>query len=508
MKLAVLCRYIAGCELPPVKLSSHLIKKDNFMSDAIPANIFPVILSGGSGTRLWPVSRKIYPKQLLPLIGNNSLLQDTVERASGIAAGGSRLTVVANNEHRFLIAEQCRALDCEVEIILEPIGRNTAPAATLAALSVTQNDPSGILLILPADHWIQDPGPLQRAVEAARSAVQAGAVAVFGIAPRSAETGYGYIKAGQELEGQPGVFEVERFVEKPNAETAAQYISRGGYFWNAGIYMVSAKTLLSELGRHAPRVVEVCRASWDNRHGDLDFIRLDEGAFAQSPDISLDYALAEKTDKAIVVPVELQWSDVGSWSALADVLPKDENGNTLIGDALAIASRNSFVHSPDHLTAVLGLDDAIVVTTEDAVLVTTRQHAQDVKFIVDVLKKSGRSEVNEHKKVYRPWGSYHSLQLDERFQVKLLTVTPGAKLSLQKHFHRAEHWVVVRGTAEVTLDSEKHIIRENQSIYIPLGSVHRIANPGKIPLDIIEVQTGSYLGEDDIVRLSDDYARS
>ena len=471
------------------------------------SRIYPVLLSGGSGSRLWPISRETYPKQLLPLASDSSMLQDTVKRVVGEAFAPP--LIVCNQEHRFIIAEQVRAMGIQPSaIILEPFGRNTAAAVAIAALQVSRSDPDGLLLILPADHVITEAEQFHAAVMRAAAAAAAGYLATFGVVPTGPETGYGYIRQGEALDALDGVYRVAAFTEKPQREVAERLVAGGDHFWNSGMFLFPARFVLEELRRFEPDLVDRCGAALDQGEKDLDFLRISAEQFSHVPSISVDYALMERTDRAVVVPASFGWTDVGAWPALWEVSPKDEAGNVLIGDVLALDSRNSYVRSDEALVAVLGLDDVVVVATEDAVLVTSKAHAQNVKTIVEQLKSSGRPEPTTHRRVYRPWGYYQGVHQGDRFQVKRLTVKPGAKLSLQKHFHRAEHWIVVNGTALVTRGDEEILLRENESIYIPLGSVHRLENPGKVPLNLIEVQSGSYLGEDDIVRMDDTYGRN
>jgi mannose-1-phosphate guanylyltransferase/mannose-6-phosphate isomerase len=467
----------------------------------------PVILSGGSGTRLWPVSRESFPKQLWPLISDRSLLQETALRARGPAFAPP--VVVCNQEHRFLIAEQLRAAGIGgARIVLEPIGRNSAPAIAAAAVLVAEQDPNAVLWMMAADAAIADVAALHQALEAASAAAAAGYVVTFGARPTAPETGYGYIEAGAALPEFPGVHAVARFVEKPDAAAAIALVGSGRHLWNSGMFVFTAATLLAELETHAPEVLAAVRTAVAERQVDLDFIRLGAEAFAASPSISLDYAVAERTARAAVVPAELGWSDVGSWTALWELGAKDAAGNVVLGDAVLEGAENCYVRSDGMLAAVVGLKDAVVVVTEDAVLAADRAHAQDVKKLVDLLRAQGRQEAVAHNRVYRPWGFYEQLIAGDRFQVKRIVVTPGQKLSLQKHFHRAEHWVVVSGSALVTRNEEVLLVQENESVYLPLGAVHRLENPGRIALTLIEVQSGSYLGEDDIVRLEDTYGRS
>lgn len=468
--------------------------------------IIPVILSGGSGTRLWPLSRASYPKQFLALTGERTLMQQTVARAQ--AATSAPPMVICSAEHRFLVAEQLRAMGIPVgpggaRIVLEPMARNTAAAVAVAALIAAEATPEALLLVLAADHAIADVPGFAAAI--ARAAALPDRLTTFGMKPDRPETGYGYIKPGAPL-GE-GAHAVETFVEKPDAATAARYVA-DGYLWNSGSFLFPARLVLQELGTHAPAVLEAAKAAIAAAAPDLDFLRLDAASFGQAPSISIDYAVMEKTRIAAVVPAAIGWSDIGSFDALWAVAAKDAAGNVALGDALVLDSANCFVRSDGLLTAVLGLADAVVVTSDDAVLVTTRDRAQDVKKVVDALKARGRKEGTEHRRVYRPWGFYEGLIQGDRFQVKRIQVTPGAKLSLQKHFHRAEHWVVVKGTAIVTRDAETLMVRETESVYLPLGCVHRMENPGRIPLVLIEVQVGSYTGEDDIVRIEDTYGRA
>ncbi len=469
--------------------------------------IVPVILSGGSGTRLWPVSRESFPKQLWPLLSDRSLLQETVLRGRG--PGFAAPVVVCNEEHRFLIAEQLREVGVtNARILLEPVGRNSAPAIAAAAVLVAEDDPDALLWMMAADASITDTDALLAALRTAAVAARAGKIVTFGMQPTAPETGYGYIETGAELPGAPGVHAVARFVEKPDAETAAHLSTSGRHLWNSGMFMFTARTLLREMETHAPEVLPHVREAVAGRHADLDFIRLGTEAFRACPSISLDYAVAERTKQAAVVPAHLGWSDVGSWSALWELGGKDEDGNVAIGDVVLESSHDCYVRSDGMLTAVVGLKDTVVVVTDDVALVMHRDHAQDVKTVVDRLKAANRHQAVAHNRTYRPWGFYESLIVGERFQVKRIVVTPRGKLSLQSHFHRAEHWVVVNGTARVTRDNEILILRENESVYLPLGCKHRLENPGKIPLSLIEVQSGAYLGEDDIVRIEDSYGRS
>lgn len=468
--------------------------------------IIPVILSGGSGTRLWPLSRKNLPKQFLPLTGASSLFQQTVERARGLANVGAPI-VVCSEAHRFLVAEQLLEMKAEgASILLEPAPRNTAPAIALAALQALAREPGAILLVLPADHLIGDAESFRQAVSQAVPVAGNGWLVTFGIRPDGPETGFGYIRRGQEIEG---AFAVEQFVEKPDAATAKRYVDDGAYDWNSGMFVFRASRYMEELERHAPAIAKAARASIGSATADLDFVRIDKAAFIASPEDSIDYAVMEKTDRAAVVPVSCGWSDIGSWAALWSAAEKDAEGNRLEGDVIAIDSRNCLVRSGERrLVATIGLENLVIVDTPDATLIAARDRSQDVKKLVDQLKAANRPEHVFHRKVYRPWGSYDSIDMGERFQVKRIVVKPGAALSLQKHHHRAEHWIVVSGTAEVTRDEEVFLLSENQSTYLPLGSVHRLRNVGKVPLELIEVQSGSYLGEDDIVRLEDVYGRA
>jgi mannose-1-phosphate guanylyltransferase/mannose-6-phosphate isomerase len=470
------------------------------------ASIVPVILSGGTGTRLWPVSRESFPKQLWPLVSDRTMLQETALR--GVGPDFARPIVVCNNEHRFLIAEQLRAAGiADAEIVLEPVGRNSAPAITAAALLASEADPNAVLWMMAADAAIHRTEALHAALERAVVAAHAGRIVMFGMQPHRAETAYGYIEVGPELSDAPGVHDLVRFVEKPDAATAARLVAAGDYLWNSGMFVFTAATLLAEMERHAPEVLAAVRRAVAGRVHDLDFTRLDAAAFTACPNISLDYAVAERTSVAAVVPADLGWSDVGSWDALWEQSAKDADGNAIKGDVLLEGSENCYVRSDGVLTAVVGLQDVVVVVTGDAVLAMHRDRAQDVKRVVDRLRKDGRHEAVAHNRVYRPWGFYESLIHSDRFQVKRIVVSPGHRLSLQKHFHRAEHWVVVSGSALVTRDADEMLVRENESVYLPLGCTHRLANPGRIPLTLIEVQSGSYLGEDDIVRFEDTYGR-
>ena len=468
--------------------------------------LIPVILSGGSGTRLWPLSRKNLPKQFLPLAGDFSLFQQTVARTHGLADTAAPI-VVCSEDHRFLVAEQLLELRVEgASIMLEPLPRNTAPAIALAALQAMARDPEAVILVLPADHLIGDEHNFQKAVASALPVAQQGWLVTFGIRPDGPETGFGYIRRGEAI---PGAFRVARFVEKPDAPTAQSYLDDGGYDWNSGMFMFRAQRYMEELERHAPAIAAAVRKAFDTANADLDFVRIDKAAFMASPEDSIDYAVMERTDHAAVVPVSCGWSDIGSWAALWTAAEKDLDGNRLEGDVIAIDSHNCLVRSADRrLIATLGVDDLVVVDTPDATLVASRGRSQDVKKLVDHLKAANRPEHLFHRKVYRPWGNYDSIDMGERFQVKRIVVKPGAALSLQKHHHRAEHWIVVSGTAEVTRDEEVFLLSENQSTYLPLGSVHRLRNVGKVPLELIEVQSGSYLGEDDIVRFEDVYGRT
>ncbi|PZS70226.1 mannose-1-phosphate guanylyltransferase/mannose-6-phosphate isomerase [Stenotrophomonas maltophilia] len=466
------------------------------------SSIQPVILSGGSGTRLWPLSREAYPKQFLPLAGELTMLQATWQRVAPLTARGP--LVIANEEHRFVAAEQLQQVGAEpAAIILEPVGRNTAPAIAVAALEATRDGADALLLVLPSDHVIIDEGAFRNAVQAAAAAAEAGKLVTFGIVPTGPETGYGYIKAA---DGQ-GLRAVERFVEKPDLETATGYVSSGQYYWNSGMFLFKASRYLQELERFQPEMLARSRQAWQQARRDADFTRLDKDAFTAVPSDSIDYAVMEKTADAVVIPLDAGWNDVGSWTALRDVSQQDGDGNAHQGDVIAIDCRNTYAYA-QRLVALVGLDDVIVVETDDAVLVGKADRMQEVKTVVAKLKAEGRSEATWHRKVYRPWGAYDSIDNGERFQVKRITVKPGGTLSLQMHHHRAEHWIVVSGTAEVTRGNEVILLSENQSTYIPLGVTHRLRNPGKLPLELIEVQSGSYLGEDDIVRFEDTYGRS
>ncbi|RAP57500.1 mannose-1-phosphate guanylyltransferase/mannose-6-phosphate isomerase [Oleiagrimonas sp. MCCC 1A03011] len=467
-------------------------------------DLIPVLLSGGSGTRLWPLSREGYPKQFLALSGEHSMLQATWLRVAPMMAQGAPL-VVTNERHRFMVAEQLRQVGCEPSaIVLEPAARNTAPAIAAAALQATREGADPLLLVLPSDHVIADEAAFREAVQAAVPRAEDGALITFGIVPSSPETGYGYIKAAP---GE-GVRAVERFVEKPDAATAEQYLASGAYFWNSGMFLFRASRYLQELEKHRPEMLSACRDAFDKAARDCDFLRLDKDAFEACPSDSIDYAVMEKTDAAEVLPIEAGWNDVGSWAALWEVATQDRDGNAYHGDVMAVDCRNSYAWSERRLVAMIGLDDTVVVDTDDALLVARRDRVQEVKQIVERLKGDARSEAVLHRKVYRPWGSYDSVDMAERFQVKRITVKPGASLSLQMHHHRAEHWIVVSGTARVTRGEDVFILGENQSTFIPVGTKHRLENPGKVPLELIEVQSGSYLGEDDIVRFEDIYGRS
>jgi mannose-1-phosphate guanylyltransferase/mannose-6-phosphate isomerase len=469
--------------------------------------LIPLILSGGSGTRLWPVSRKNLPKQFLALAGKGTLFQQTIARTRQLPSVAAPI-VVASEDHRFLAADQLLEAGIDdATIVLEPLARNTAPAIALGALQALRNDPDAVLLVLPADHLIGDTGAFVEAVQQALPLAAQGWLVTYGIRPDRPETGFGYIRRADAIDDHG--FGVGQFVEKPDLAKAEAYLADGGYDWNSGMFLFKAARYLEELAEHAPAMLATVREAHAKATVDLDFVRIDHDAFALVPDKSIDYAVMEKTQRAAVIPVSCAWSDIGSWSALWLTGDKDADGNLGEGDIMAIDTRNSLLRSHDrHLLATVGVDDLIVVTTPDATLVAHRDAAQDVKKIVERLKAAGRSEHALHRVVYRPWGSYDSLEEGERFQVKRIVVKPGASLSLQKHHHRAEHWIVVSGTAEVTCDDKVFLLGENQSTYIPLGSKHRLRNPGKLPLEMIEVQYGSYLGEDDIVRFDDVYGRA
>lgn len=469
--------------------------------------LHPVVLSGGSGSRLWPLSRQNQPKQFLSLIGDHSLYQETVLRASKLPTAQPPVTV-CSEDHRFMVGEQLQAVGiANGGILLEPVARSTAPAIALAALHVLADDPDATLLVMPADHLIEDEAAFRTAVSAASGLAQEGWLVTFGITPDYAETGYGYILRGELLSEQG--YRVEQFVEKPDLPTAERYVAEGTYAWNSGMFLFLAQGYLDELALHAPAVFEAARAAYAAATSDLDFIRVDKQAFASSPSDSIDYAVMEKTDRAAVVPVSCGWSDIGSWSSLWSVAERDDDGNRHEGDVISIDTSGSLVRASERrMIATIGVEDLVIIDTPDATLVARKDRVQDVKTIVDHLKAAGRQEHLFHRKVYRPWGSYDSIDVGDRFQVKRIVVKPGAALSLQKHHKRAEHWIVVSGVAEVTCDDRVFDLHENESTYIPLGSVHRLRNRGTEPVELIEVQSGHYLGEDDIVRLEDVYGRS
>jgi mannose-1-phosphate guanylyltransferase / mannose-6-phosphate isomerase len=466
--------------------------------------VFPVILSGGAGTRLWPLSREMYPKQLLALTSQYSMLQDTALRLAGIA-GARPPIVVCNEAHRFTVAEQLRALDMVPSaILLEPVGRNTAPAVALAALKALELEAEATIVVAPADHVIRDARVFQQAAGVAAGLAEDGRLVTFGVVAHAPETGYGYIRRG---EGLGPAYPVAQFIEKPPIEIAEQFVASGDYFWNSGMFVFKASKYLNELAAFAPDILEASTAAYRAAKVDLDFMRIDKAAFEACRGESIDYAVMERTREAVVLPLDAGWSDVGSWSSLFDALHSDEDGNVLQGDVLVHDTHDCYVHSTSRLVTAVGMDDHIIVETKDAVLVAPKGRVQDVKELVAALRKAGRSESAWHREVYRPWGSYDSIDDGERFQVKRLTLKPGGMLSLQMHHHRAEHWIVVQGTARVTCGDKTFLLSENESTFVPIGATHRIENPGKVALHIVEVRSGTYLGEDDIVRYEDHYGR-
>ena len=468
--------------------------------------ITPVVLSGGSGTRLWPLSRKAHPKQLLPLLNQTSLLQDTINRLDGLK-DIDKTVVICNEEYRFMVAEQTHATRIGAgAIILEPVGRNTAPAIALAAFNAMLTNEDAVLLVLPADHDIKNVSEFHKAIEAGLQQALENHFVTFGIVPDRPETGYGYIKSAATV-GINEVAAIEKFVEKPDLATATKYLNEGGYYWNSGMFMFKASEYLNALQEFSPEIYNASKKAMNSAVRDMDFIRIGAEEFKKSPSNSIDYAVMEKVKNAVVIPVDIGWSDVGSWSALHEIGQLDEDNNVFIGDTKCVSTKNSYVRAENKLVATLGIEDLIVVDTVDALLVAHKNHVHDIKIIVESLTNENREEVVFHKRVCRPWGCYQGIDSSDRFQVKRITVNPGATLSLQLHHHRAEHWIIVSGTAKVTKDEDVFVLSENESTYIPLGTKHRLENIGKIPLELIEVQTGSYLGEDDIVRFDDVYGR-
>jgi len=468
--------------------------------------IIPVILSGGSGKRLWPLSRKDYPKQYLPLVGDNTMLQETILRLNELDNLVDPI-IVCNSDHRFLVAEQCQQIGVKnPTILLEPVGRNTAPAIAAAALQSLKYSDDSTLLVLSADHVIQDIKPFHKAINIANYQTQSGKLTTFGIVPTDANTGYGYIKSSKV--NSNGTYKVEEFIEKPNLETAEFYLEQGNYLWNSGMFMFEARTFIDELTVHAPNIIASVNNAINNATQDLDFIRLDKQAFESSPSDSIDYALMEKSDNVVVVPLDAKWNDIGTWSALHDIGTKDANGNVIKGDVITQETTNTYINANHHMVVTIGVDNLIIVDTPDVTFIATQDKAQEVKSIVESLQASGRCESDTHRKVYRPWGWFDSIESDEYFQVKRLHVKPGAKLSLQMHFKRAEHWIVISGIATVTNDKQIFTLDKGESTYIPLGVTHALENKTNEPLEIIEVQSGIYLGEDDIVRFEDIYGRA
>jgi len=479
------------------------------MTDAL---IHPVVLSGGAGTRLWPLSRTLYPKQLLPLTAESTLLQETVDRVGDPATFAPPM-VICNEDHRFIIAEQIRKGGGDADtLVLEPVGRNTAPAVACAALLLARKDPAALMLVLPSDHKIEKPEAFRAAIETARKAAANGALVTFGVTPDAPETGYGYIRRDEpySVDGAAlaDCFTIDRFVEKPDLATAKTFLADGGYYWNSGMFLFTAGAYLAELERLEPEMLARCREAVENGKSDMDFYRLEKTAFEACPAQSIDYAVMEHATKAAVVPVDAGWNDVGSWSALWSVGGKDTEGNVQKGDVIAADTQNSYLRAEGPLLCTVGVDNLVVVATEDAVLVVSRDRAEAVGQLVKDMTAGGRNEPHAHLTVYRPWGSYRTIRMGENFQVKHIVVNPGGCLSLQKHHHRAEHWVVVSGTAHVVRGDDNVVLEANESIYIPREAVHRLENKGSVPLDLIEVQTGGYLGEDDIVRLEDVYGRN
>lgn len=472
------------------------------------AQIHPVILSGGAGTRLWPLSRALYPKQLLSLTSNRTLLQETAAR-NLVDSGFAAPIVICNHEHRFFIDEQLSAVDIKPQqIILEPVARNTAPAITVAALWLASRDPDALMLVQPSDHVIGSVDNFHRAVVAGMAAAEAGRLVTFGVTPHRADTGYGYIQVGAPINGTGNVLSVDRFIEKPGRDMAERFVASGSFYWNSGIFLLGVRHYLDELQRLHPAILDACKRALDGGRSDLNFLRLEEIAFSDAPTLSVDHAVMEHTDRAAVIPVDMAWSDIGSWQALREVNTPDENGNVIEGDVVLNNVKNCYIRAEDRLVAAIGLEDVVIVATDDAVLVSRADCAADVSQVVANLRKRNRKEPLEHTTIFRPWGYFHTVDSGDRFQVKRIMVKPGATLSLQKHLHRSEHWVVVRGTARIQRDGETTLLRENESVYIPIGMEHRLENPGKVPLHLIEVQSGGYLGEDDIVRISDNYGRS
>lgn len=466
--------------------------------------IIPIIMAGGSGTRLWPLSRSLYPKQFLSLTNENSLLQETLKRLDGLNCLPP--VIVSNNEHRFIVAEQLRQFGVDdFQIILEPVGRNTAPAVALAALKALELHGDHHMLVLAADHAIQDIEAFHAAVLAAEQESVDNKLVTFGIVPTKPETGYGYIKKGEQVKNS--VFKVNSFVEKPDLETAKNYLEQKCYLWNSGMFMFKASVYLDELKKFRPDILAACKESLSSASTDLDFIRLNSDVFAECPDESIDYAVMEKTQDCVVIPLDADWSDIGSWTSLWEISEKDEHENVSHGDVINYNSRNNYIYSEGSLISTVGVNNLIIVQTKDALLVAQQDNVQDIKKIVEILKKQKRSEHISHREVYRPWGRYDSVERGDRYQVKRITVKPGECLSTQMHHHRAEHWVVVAGTAKVTCGERTFFVTENESTFIPIGTVHTLENPGKIPLEVIEIQSGVYLGDDDIVRLSDKYGR-